>query len=210
MNSNPILALVLGFKNYANFKGRTGRADFWFWVLSTVILSGIANFIDSLLTPRNAQEPSLTIPYVAGALSLVLWIPSMAIAVRRIRDAGKSPWLYLLNFVPGIAVVITVAVFINEMAAFLESYGQDVWSGGFAAGLGAILGALASIFMMLGMADAANPDVASLLSELGAALSGTMIAGLVTVLVSLSAGIWLLVLYVSPSKGAPVAVETEE
>jgi uncharacterized membrane protein YhaH (DUF805 family) len=42
-------AIRSGFQNYANFKGRASRAEYWWWVLFTVIAGGVASAIHSSL-----------------------------------------------------------------------------------------------------------------------------------------------------------------
>ncbi|MFM7827614.1 MAG: DUF805 domain-containing protein, partial [Acidimicrobiaceae bacterium] len=42
-------AIRSGFQNYANFKGRASRAEYWWWALFTVILSVLLSSINSSL-----------------------------------------------------------------------------------------------------------------------------------------------------------------
>jgi uncharacterized membrane protein YhaH (DUF805 family) len=67
--------------NYANFKGRMSREEFWMFVLFYAIFSVILSVIDV----------TLGIPGVLSSLyGLVLFIPSFAAYVRRLHDTGTS------------------------------------------------------------------------------------------------------------------------
>ncbi|MCX6531092.1 MAG: DUF805 domain-containing protein [Actinobacteria bacterium] len=70
-------AIRSGFQNYANFKGRASRAEYWWWVLFTVIAGGVASAIHSSL---------------GNAASLVTLVPTVAVAVRRIHDTDHRGW----------------------------------------------------------------------------------------------------------------------
>lgn len=97
-NFNIIDWLVKGLKNYANFKGRARRKEYWFFVLSQFIVIIIATILDSILF----GNPALFYTVVA----LGLFIPSLAVAVRRMHDIGKSGWLLLISIIPLIGLIV--------------------------------------------------------------------------------------------------------
>jgi len=76
-------AIRSGFQNYANFKGRASRAEYWWWALFTVILS-------FLLSPINSSLGDLG--------SLVTLLPSIAVAIRRVHDVDRAGWFILVPF----------------------------------------------------------------------------------------------------------------
>ena len=80
-------AIGFGFKNYFNFSGEVGRSIFWLWFLFTALVELSLYFLGLIL-----QTSLLWI-------SLVFFIPSLALTIRRLRDAGKSPhflWIWVL------------------------------------------------------------------------------------------------------------------
>jgi len=77
-------AITAGFRNYANFKGRALRSEYWWWVLFTVL----------------AQAAAATIASMLGDLvAVVFFLPSIAVAVRRMHDIDKSGWWILFPIV---------------------------------------------------------------------------------------------------------------
>jgi len=120
-------AIKSGFKNYAVFEGRATRAEYWWWWLFTFIVMtalwvlflivGGINFVNMLIvsTEYSAMfDPTLLV--VSGFAAAVLWlahwglfIPSLSILVRRLRDSGRKAWYLLLVLVPlfgSIAIIV--------------------------------------------------------------------------------------------------------
>ena len=80
---------------YATFKGRASRAEFWYWTLFTWLLSVAAMIVDSSLGGgMTAAEPGMQL--VSTLVMLAIWVPSMAVSVRRLHDVNRSGWWLLL------------------------------------------------------------------------------------------------------------------
>jgi uncharacterized membrane protein YhaH (DUF805 family) len=77
-------AIRSGFANYANFKGRASRREYWWWALFTLIAQAIVSTIDNDL---------------GDVLSLALLLPSVAVAVRRMHDTDHRGWWMLVPIV---------------------------------------------------------------------------------------------------------------
>lgn len=107
----PLQAFREFWGNYANFHGRTSRADYWLSVLFlylTVLLYLIPSFV---LPFVDCFSPALYVISIAAYICfyLAVAIPGLAIFVRRLHDIGKSGWFILLSLVP---VVGSIIVFI--------------------------------------------------------------------------------------------------
>lgn len=74
------------FQNYANFSGRARRSEYWFFVLFNTIAYIVLIFLGVAI-----RFPALGLLYILAAL-----IPSIAVAVRRMHDVGKSGWYSLI------------------------------------------------------------------------------------------------------------------
>ena len=73
-------------QNYATFKGRASRSEYWYFVLFNVIFSIVLGFVSGIVD----------LPILYTIYSLALLIPSIAVAVRRMHDVGKSGWFILI------------------------------------------------------------------------------------------------------------------
>lgn len=98
-------AIKICFNKFATFTGVASRSEFWWWTLFTLLVSIAVGFAGSL--PFN-NTPSFTNNMLQNAWNLIVFVPSLAVGVRRLRDAGFS-WAYLffmlLPFI-GWAIVI--------------------------------------------------------------------------------------------------------
>lgn len=124
-------AIKAGFKNYAVFEGRATRAEYWWWWLFTflvqavvwlffIIVGGINFYNVFVLNSMVGLSADPTFILVSGfawfllnAVALALFIPSLSILVRRLRDTGRKAWYLLLVLVP-VAGPITIIVMLLQ------------------------------------------------------------------------------------------------
>ena len=72
--------------NYANFNGRARRKEYWMFVLFNAIIGTAIAFIGGFVGF-----------YLLGTIyNVAIIIPSIAVAVRRMHDVGKSGWFLLI------------------------------------------------------------------------------------------------------------------
>lgn len=82
-------AVAICLRKYVTFSGRASRSEFWFFVLFTILAGIAASLVDLLLFgPRPPDEDGP----VAGAVSLLLLLPTLAATWRRLHDTGRSGW----------------------------------------------------------------------------------------------------------------------
>ena len=100
-------AIQTVFQKYAEFSGRARRPEFWWWVLF-VFLVNLA--LNALWVPvgRNTTIGS----WLSWIWSLAILLPTLAVLVRRLRDAGYAWghvfWL-LLPFFGAIILIVFAA-----------------------------------------------------------------------------------------------------
>ena len=81
-------AISACFSKYATFTGRASRSEFWYFYLFYMILYIVGAIV-------GASAGSQFIQYL---FILPLWLPFIAVAIRRMHDVGKSGWFYLIPF----------------------------------------------------------------------------------------------------------------
>ena len=99
----PIQAV---FRKYAEFTGRATRAEFWWWALFNVLVVSALNLFNVIRIGENAYLGSL----LAGVWGIAVLLPSLAVAVRRLRDAGYG-WGNLFFILVPIAGIIVLIVY---------------------------------------------------------------------------------------------------
>lgn len=121
---------VQTLKKYADFNGRASRQEFWCFFSFLIIANGVAGFLGLILGFGTA---------LSGAVGLLLLIPQLAVAVRRLHDLGKGarelvvPCVMLLaiplafafrGILPKIVALgflgVTLLVFANLLTLFLK------------------------------------------------------------------------------------------
>ena len=98
-------AISSGFRNYVNFIDRTPRSGYWFWVLFYTLLVIGTSILDAIIVGVGSSAAVLTL--LAG---LALFLPSLAVAVRRLHDQDYSGWMILLGFIPLIGWIIVLVL----------------------------------------------------------------------------------------------------
>ena len=112
-------AVKSAFVNFAQFRGVSTRAQYWYFVLFTVLMALVLGTIDSIFWPPVATDDVLVAlnqptPF-SNVFAIVLLVPSLAITSRRIRDAGWSgKWLFAL-LLPLIPFLFGVVGFISYL-----------------------------------------------------------------------------------------------
>lgn len=102
-------AISTCFRNYVTFDGRARRSEYWWWALFAGLVLVAARLV------------SLSI---YGLAFVVLLLPSIAVATRRLHDTGRSGWWQLLDLVPFGAIVILVFT-LQDSAPGHNQYGPS-------------------------------------------------------------------------------------
>jgi len=114
-------------RQYADFKGRARRKEYWMFALVNIIIALILVAIIALTVNQETGEPS-TIGMVAiGILviyALATLIPGIAVSVRRLHDSDKSGWLYLISLIPFGSIVLIV-LFCLDSTPGTNQYGEN-------------------------------------------------------------------------------------
>jgi uncharacterized membrane protein YhaH (DUF805 family) len=105
--------------NYANFNGRAGRPQYWWFFLFYVILAVLASIIDTVVG----------LGVLGFIVFLALIVPSLAVGSRRLHDTGKSGWLQLLGLIPCVGIIILIVLFVQPGNPAENTYGPPPLDG---------------------------------------------------------------------------------
>ena len=87
-------------RNYANFSGRARRKEFWYSTFAQFVFSIIAIVLDAVI--------------FGSLVMLGLFIPSLAVTVRRLHDTSRSGWWFLISLIPLIGSIILLIFLATE------------------------------------------------------------------------------------------------
>lgn len=84
---NPYMEAL---KNYAEFKGRATRREYWMFVLINLGICIVMGVLDAMLNTKGI---------LYNLYSLAMLLPSIAVGARRMHDTDRSGWWLLLPIV---------------------------------------------------------------------------------------------------------------
>jgi uncharacterized membrane protein YhaH (DUF805 family) len=120
--------MLMPLKRYADFSGRSRRKEYWMFVLGLVILYAIVAVPFALMGASGEANPGL-FGGIGGLLivvaALALFIPSLAVQVRRFHDQDKSGWFVLLGLIPFVGGLIVLVFMCLEGTRGPNRFGPD-------------------------------------------------------------------------------------
>ena len=117
---------LMAFKNYATFKGRARRKEYWMFFLFNMIFAIVAMVLDSLLgLTFSIEGQSIGYGYIYTAYLLFIIIPSISLLVRRLHDVNKSGWFYWIQLIPLVGQIWILILMVKEGTNGENTYGKD-------------------------------------------------------------------------------------
>jgi uncharacterized membrane protein YhaH (DUF805 family) len=99
---------------FATFDGRASQSEFWWFYLFTVLVSWGASAVGALVLGDPAGLSLLA--------NLILLLPLLAAATRRLHDTGRSGWWQLLSLTV-IGVILLIVWWASEGDVEENDYG---------------------------------------------------------------------------------------
>ncbi len=109
-------------KKYAVFEGRAQRAEYWYFILFTILISIVLAFID-MGTGTFNQETGFGV--ISGIYSLAVLIPTIAVGVRRLHDTNRTGWWILIGLIPLIGFIVLLVFFVIDSDPSANEYGEN-------------------------------------------------------------------------------------
>ena len=95
-------------KNYFVFSGRARRKEYWMFALINLVISIVLSLVDTGIgTLNEATGYGL----LSGIYTLAVFIPSIAVSVRRLHDTNHSGWWLFLALIPLLGALFLLIVF---------------------------------------------------------------------------------------------------
>jgi uncharacterized membrane protein YhaH (DUF805 family) len=89
---------------YATFRGRARRSEYWWFVVFNALVGVAAAVLDG----GRSDGPVSTL----SALALLL--PTLAVSVRRLHDTDRSGWCLLFLLFPLVGVIVLIAFLVQD------------------------------------------------------------------------------------------------
>lgn len=118
-------------KQYVDFSGRARRKEYWMFVLFNMIVSFVLGIVDFLI---GATIPLGVTPIgiISSVYTLAVFLPGLAVLVRRLHDIGKSGWnilwYFLLAFMASVlSTILPIIAILLIICSFVVSIIFIVW-----------------------------------------------------------------------------------
>ncbi len=102
-------AIQSGLRQYAVFRGRASRPQFWWFMLFCVLAVSLAEAIVG--------------EGFSGLVTLALVLPTLAVTARRLHDIGRSGWWQLVVWVPVVGVFVALYWYVQPSEAMDNTWG---------------------------------------------------------------------------------------
>jgi len=100
------------FIKYADFYGRASRPEFWWFFLFSMICAMVAFALH---------------PVIEVVVGLGLFLPSIAVASRRLHDIDKSGWLQLVGIIPLVGWIIVIIWYASDGHRKNNRFGKSIY-----------------------------------------------------------------------------------
>ena len=96
-------AISDGFAKYAVFSGRSSLSAYWYWTLFAALVYTATLLIDSILGTG----------FIYLIAAVALFLPGLAVLIRRLHDADHSGWWVLISFFPLIGFIVLIVFLVT-------------------------------------------------------------------------------------------------
>lgn len=120
-------AITRVWSRYATFTGRASRPEFWWWALFTVIIFGLTQMVDDyVIAPAIGLERGSdgSARALSAIVALVLLLPGLAVAVRRLHDSNRRGWWVLIVLIPVLGSLILIYFYLQPSDDGRNGYGD--------------------------------------------------------------------------------------
>ena len=113
-----IAAYIRVLQKYAVFNGRANRPEYWWFTLTSIIISVVLAIVSYALI----GDDNNIIGLVYG---LAVLLPSLGVSVRRLHDTGRSGWWILVGLIPFIGWIVLIVFMATKSNEDENQYGPQ-------------------------------------------------------------------------------------
>ncbi|MFG1201986.1 DUF805 domain-containing protein [Xanthobacter aminoxidans] len=123
---------------YAGFEGRAPRSEFWWFTLFYILVDVAVIAVGGMLltgsitsvqgnVDRSVSWYVMTAPnWLMIIAHLALFLPTLAVTVRRLHDVGRTGWWILISFVPFFGILLLLFWWVQPSQREPNAYGPPL------------------------------------------------------------------------------------
>lgn len=109
-------------KQYADFGGRARRSEYWYFTLFSTIFAILATILDNVL---GIAIEGIGYGPIYILYALAMFVPGLAVLVRRLHDVGKSGWMYFIALIPIIGSIWLLVLLFTDSQQGDNNWGPN-------------------------------------------------------------------------------------
>ena len=102
-------------KNYVGFSGRARRREYWLFILANFIVSLVISFIGA----------AIKLPILSTIYALAIFLPSLAVLIRRLHDIGKAGVWFLIFLIPCVGGIWLIVLLCQDSMPGTNEFGAN-------------------------------------------------------------------------------------
>ena len=114
---------IEAIRNYAVFKGRATRKEFWMFTLFNFLIAIAISSIVGIMEGHSVSELDSMTNAANTIYMLFILLPTISIAVRRLHDLGLNGWWWFISFIPLFGPIIIIVLACRPSEPFMNEYG---------------------------------------------------------------------------------------
>ena len=103
-------------KKYATFSGRARRTEYWMFSLFNFIIAIVLGAVDRLIG---------SIDVIGMLYGLAVFLPGIAVSVRRLHDTNRSGWCLFILLIPVIGWIVLLLYLVKDGNPGQNQYGAN-------------------------------------------------------------------------------------
>lgn len=109
---------TLALKKFADFNKRSTRSEYWYFILFNLCISIAITLLGTVIGNKTSSV-------LGGLYTLAMFIPSIAVSIRRLHDTNHSGWWILIPFIPIVGFIIFLIFMLTDSDPGDNLYGPN-------------------------------------------------------------------------------------
>ena len=109
-------------KKYTVFEGRSRRSEYWYFALYNLLISVVLTLVDLGI---GTYDHKARIGLFGAIYALAVFIPGLAVAIRRLHDTNRSGWWLLIAFIPIAGAIVLLVFMVLDSDSGENQYGAN-------------------------------------------------------------------------------------
>jgi uncharacterized membrane protein YhaH (DUF805 family) len=105
-------------RKYAVFSGRARRKEYWMFALFNIIVLVLIGIVVGFVSQVGASA-------LGTIYALLVFVPGLAVSVRRLHDTGRSGWWLLISLIPLLGWIVLLIFVVLDSQPGENQYGPN-------------------------------------------------------------------------------------